>query len=105
MKENHYNLFGIHRVDAYDEWMNSAYDEDGNAVLCEHCSSEMKWEPAQQIWYCSECGSEMNRSAYFQYIGAQPPGDMCLFSCCENYPFCKKHCEHYIIDPDAPMMD
>ncbi len=103
MKENQYNPFNIHEIDAFDDWANSAYDEYENAVMCERCFSEMKWEPVRKVWYCPECESEMDRSTYFAYIGAQPPGDICLSGCCENYPFCKKHCEHYLIDPDDPM--
>jgi hypothetical protein len=47
----------------------------------------------------------MDRDRYFQYIMAGPPGPECLFECNENYPFCKKHCELFKIDPDDPMLD
>jgi len=92
--------------DMYNEWQNSAYDEDGNVVDCDgySCSGELKWDPAKAIWFCPECWKEFDRNDYFFYIGAQPPGSYCM-SCSENYPFCKKTCIHYDIDPNDPMMD
>lgn len=105
MKRKFDDYSRIYRVDAWDEWTNAAYDEYGNAVQCEWCSCEMKWNPEKQIWYCSECDHEMNRPTYFLYIGAEPPGSECLTNCCENYPFCKKYCERYTIDPTDPMLD
>ena len=80
----------IYRLDMKDEWANSAYDENGESVLCDICSSEMKWNPKERLWYCPECGQRMSRAVYFDYIGADPPGADCLTNCCENYPFCKK---------------
>ena len=94
----------IYRLDMKDEWANSAYDENGESVLCDICSSEMKWNPKDRLWYCPECGRQMSRAVYFDYIGADPPGADCLTNCRENYPFCKKHCERYPIDPNDPML-
>lgn len=105
MKENFQDYSTIYRVDARDEWMNAAYDEEGNAVVCERCHCEMKWNPVMQVWYCPECEREMDRPTYFLHIGAQPPGSECLINCCENYPFCKKYCERYAIDSNDPMID
>lgn len=42
---------------------------------------------------------------YFNYIGAEPPSSECITNCCENYPFCKKCCERFEIDPDDPMLE
>lgn len=94
----------IYQVNALEEWLNAAYDENGNAVTCERCPCEMKWNPITGIWYCPECENELERPAYFLYIGAQPPGSECLTNCCENYPLCKKDCERYTIDPDDPIL-
>lgn len=94
----------IYKLDMRDEWMNTAYDESGDAVICNICGDEMKWNPVGRKWYCPDCGQEMSRPIYFNYIGAEPPGVECLTNCCENYPFCKKVCERYLIDPTDPML-
>lgn len=39
----------IYRLDMKDEWANSAYDENGESVLCDICSSEMKWNPKERL--------------------------------------------------------
>ena len=85
----------IYRVDTRDEWINSAYDEDGNAVCCDRCGGEMRWDPKGRSWRCPECGREMERIEYFDYIGAEPPGSECLTNCAENYPFCRRSCEWF----------
>ena len=96
----------MRRYSMYDEWENSAYDEDGNAVSCDgySCDGELKWDPTRALWVCPECGKEFDRYDFFSYIGAQPPGSFCT-SCSENYPFCKKTCSRYDIDPNDPMLD
>ncbi|MCI7026467.1 MAG: transposase [Clostridiales bacterium] len=95
----------LHPVDVTDLWMNSGYDEEGMSVSCDRCDGEMRWSPTKRLWYCPECGQEMDRAEWFNYIGAEPPGADCESSCCENYPFCKKHCTRYTIDPNDPMLD
>lgn len=94
----------IYKLDMKDEWANTAYDEAGDAVLCDICGSEMKWSQAKNKWYCLDCGQEMSRAEYLDYIGAEPPGSECLTNCRENYPFCKKYCDRYLIDPRDPML-
>lgn len=95
----------LHPVDVTDLWMNSGYDDEGMSVSCDRCDGEMRWSPTKRLWYCPECGQEMDRAEWFNYIGAEPPGADCESSCCENYPFCKKHCTRYTIDPNDPMLD
>lgn len=95
----------LHRIDAFDDWVNGAWDEQGDRAVCDLCGGEMKWNPVMAKWYCPDCEQEMDRKTYFNHIGAIPPGEACLVSCEENYPFCKKHCEHYEIDPTDPMLD
>lgn len=94
----------VYEVDVHDEWVNSAYDEEGGAVPCDLCDSEMRWDPERRIWYCPECERAMDRAVYFNYIGANPPGPDCITNCLENYPFCKKYCERYNIPPNDPMI-
>ena len=91
----------LHRLNMRDEWLNGAYDESGDGVICDLCGSEMKW--ADGIWECRECGQQMNRATYFNHIGAEPPSDQCL-KCNTNYPLCKKWCDLIEIDPDDPML-
>jgi predicted RNA-binding Zn-ribbon protein involved in translation (DUF1610 family) len=104
MRNDGDDYFEIYRVDADDEWRNGAYDESGNVAVCDICGAEMRWDQGLCEWYCPECGQLMNRSQYFNHIGAEPPGRKCLTNCCENYPFCKKYCDRYKIDPNDPML-
>lgn len=95
----------IYRLDMNKEWECGAYDENGDAVSCDQCGGSMKWEPKKHIWYCADCGQEIeSRAEYMNYIGADPPGSACVASCHENYPFCKKHCVLYPIKSDDPML-
>ena len=94
----------LYKLDMKDEWMNSAYDEHGDAAVCDLCGTDMKWDQAQHEWYCPGCGQTMTRAYYFNHIGAEPPGSECLTNCCENYPFCKQHCTRYFIDSNDPML-
>ena len=94
----------IFKFNMADEWMNGAYDEMGGSAVCDVCRSELRWNPEKQDYECPSCGQNMDRIAYFNHIGAEPPGSICLTSCNENYPFCKKYCLHYTFDPNDPMM-
>lgn len=94
----------IYKLDMREEWMNTAYDENGEAVFCDICGGELKWNGESGIWCCRDCGQEMTRSVYFDFIGAEPPGAECLTNCRENYPFCKKTCDRYLIAPTDPML-
>ena len=42
MKKNHRGHGDSYRMDITDEWLNSAYDEMGNAVCCDVCGGEMR---------------------------------------------------------------
>ena len=94
----------LYEIDARDEWMNAAYDEEGGVAVCDICGQELRWNPTRHMWTCPGCGQEMNRAVYFNHIGAEPPGRDCLTSCYENYPFCKKSCVRYSISSDDPML-
>lgn len=95
----------FYRLSAFDEWINGAWDETGERAICDRCGEELKWNPVMVHWYCTGCDQEMDRKTYFNHIGACPPGEDCLLTCEENYPFCKKTCERYEIDLDDPMKD
>lgn len=88
------------------EFMNTAYDENGDEVPCDICDRTMKWKPSRRLWTCSDCGREMKRAQFFNYIGADPPSTKCLSSCYENYPLCKRYCPFFDVsdDPDGPMI-
>lgn len=67
--------------DGYDE----VYDEDGYEVLCDMCTGEIKWKDG--VYVCPKCGQIMSREVFFNYIGADPPGEECVH--CDNlYPGC-----------------
>lgn len=95
----------IRKLDPHDEWVNGAYDEEGMQVTCSYCDGDLKFDPSAGHWYCTECGTTMGRREYFNYIGANPPGPHCMNICSTNYPFCKKYCTTYEIDPDDPLLD
>ena len=94
----------VYQVDTMDEWENSAYDEEGNAAACDICGSDMRWSPERHVWYCPECGEEMDRAVYFNHIGAEPPGSDCLTNCNENYPFCTRSCMLHPPKLDNPFL-
>lgn len=102
MRRNRHSY--IYRLDMNKEWRNAAYDENGETVICDICGSDLKWNRHSHEWCCHDCGQRFIRPLYFDYIGAQPPGVDCLTKCRENYPFCKKTCEKYLIDPSDPML-
>lgn len=94
----------IYQLNMGDEWMNSAYDENGDDAVCDICGTDLKWNPEKRIYYCRGCGQEFSRVGYFNHIGANPPGPKCVTQCWENYPFCKKYCLEYDIPYDDPML-
>lgn len=95
----------VHRINAFDEWVNGAYTESGDIAICDLCGSDMKWNPVMAEWYCTGCEQTMDRKTWFNHIGANPPDPRCMNSCDENYPFCKKYCEHLTIDAGDQMLD
>ena len=88
-KKNRGNIF---RVNAYDDWINGAYDEEGSAAVCDICGEPLRWNPVMCNYYCEACGREMSRAQFFNHIGATPPRAECLTSCEENYPLCREGC-------------
>jgi len=63
------------------------YDENGeySLVQCDSCQETIRWKNGDYI--CPNCGTVMNRSEFFNCIGAEPPGIEC--STCNNlYPGC-----------------
>ena len=94
----------LYRVDARDAWINAGYDETGEAIPCDVCGDEMRFDAANRWWVCPGCGRWMDRVQWFDYIAAHPPGHKCLSMCNENYPICKRWCKVYRISPNDPMM-
>ena len=82
----------IFKVDAYDDWANGAYDEDGSEAVCNICGEPLQWNPVMCNYCCEGCGREMSRAEFFNYIGAEPPSVKCLTNCEENYPLCRDGC-------------
>ena len=78
--------------DEYDD----VYTEDGDIVTCDFCGEEIKWKNGEYV--CLDCGQEMSRDVFFNYIGAEPPGDKCI-TCNELYPGCM-YCPHGYIKED-----
>lgn len=97
------NWMEIWKIDAHDEWVNGAYDEEGNGITCSRCDMDYGWDPKKHDYYCRGCGERMSREEFFAFIGAQPPGPDCMSVCRTNYPFCKRDCIRHDIDPDDPM--
>jgi len=94
----------VYVVDAYSDFVNGAYDEQGEQVICDVCGSDMRWDPECRSWKCTECWNEKNRVQWFSYLCANPPGPKCISQCMENYPFCKRICRWYKIPKDDPML-
>ena len=59
MDKDEYN--DIYQLDMHDEWLNSAYDEDGNSVQCDICGCDMKWSPEARLWFCPDCEQTIER--------------------------------------------
>ena len=64
---------------------NFVYDEEGNWVECDECRTPLVWEDGQ--YYCPTCEEYWSRETFFDYIGAELPGDECL-TCDNCYPGC-----------------
>lgn len=94
----------IFKLDMMDEWLNGAYDENGDEAVCDICYAGLYHDPERDVYYCRRCGSEMTRARFLDYIGANPPGPACNGECKENYPLCKQWCRLYDIDPHDPML-
>ena len=90
----------VYKAVAADDLENGAYDETGEQVYCDCCGEEFRWDSEMRKWRCVSCGNVKSRAEYFCYLGANPPGPVCLNQCMENYPRCKVGCPIYDCDPD-----
>ena len=68
-----------------DEDYDFVYDEEGNEVPCDLCDGRIAFENGKYV--CPYCEQIFTRAEFFNYIGANPPGDKCL-TCTELYPGC-----------------
>lgn len=73
-----------------------AYDEDGDSVECDVCGMELVIKDGE--YYCAECDEVWSREKFFDYIGAEPPGDEC-YTCTNDYPSCTM-CPYGYVDDD-----
>lgn len=69
-------------------------DEEDEGVYCEHCHYDMHWNAFGDAVVCDECGWEMSREEFFNYIGAEAKPR--CYSCDEHYPQCKETCGEFI---------
>lgn len=82
---NNIDNFNAENLYSHDLEYDDVYDEDGDVVYCDRCGSEIKWKDGQ--YTCPDCGQIMSRKIFFEYIGADPPDEICLI--CDNlYPGC-----------------
>lgn len=72
------------------------YDEDGDTVECDWCGQELIWKNGE--YYCPGCEEIWSREKFFDYIGADPPGDEC-YDCDNLYPGCIA-CPHGYADDE-----
>lgn len=79
-----------------DEDYADVYDEDGDSVICDFCGGRIKFENGEYV--CPDCGQTMSRETFFNYIGADIPGDECL-NCDSLYPGCTQ-CPHGYFEED-----
>lgn len=68
-----------------DDDYSDVFDEDGDSVICDCCGDLIKFRNGKYV--CSGCGQVLSRSEFFNYIGADIPGDECL-TCDNLYPGC-----------------
>lgn len=85
--------------DEYMSQFSEAYDEEGNSVCCPSCGDEMYFKDGTNTFVCLSCGYEMDRQEYFDYIGAEPPGEECK-TCDSLYPGCIWCTYGYVKDED-----
>ena len=78
-----------------DPSYDSVYDEEENEVLTECCGVPMKW--LDDHYVCPECGETIARQDFFEIIGANIPGDLCL-TCDQLYPCTSCHLGYEIED-------
>lgn len=74
----------------YDE----VYDTEGYEVRSECCGVPIKWQDDHYV--CPECGQTIEREYFFNYIGAELPGELCL-TCDQLYPCTSCH-RGYVIE-------
>ena len=82
----------------YGEGYDDVYDEDGNEVSGAQCSSELLFNHNNGSYHCPSCNQELSREEFFNFIGAELPGPLCV-SCGSSYPGCGT-CPYGYIDED-----
>lgn len=83
-----FDQHGLSPTDAlYGEVYSEVYDEAGDIVICDVCGDEIKWREKDGVYMCRRCGRTFTRKEFFDYIGAEPPGEEC-YTCECLYPGC-----------------
>lgn len=99
---NHVKRMAAHGLSSKDssheEIYSDVYDENEDYVLCDICGAEIKWRERDGVYICPACGRTFTRADFFDYIGAQPPGEEC-YTCQCLYPGCM-YCPHGYTDSD-----
>ncbi len=77
-----------------DEVVEAASDERGGPVPCPACGGDcgMYYAACDNVWYCRDCGYEMDRHTFLDHIRAALPMPECQ-ACMDNYPVCRIWCE------------
>lgn len=65
------------------------YDEDGEEVTADCCGVPIMWD--EENYVCPECGRIFSRADFFERIGANIPGELCI-TCDQLWPctFCHR---------------
>lgn len=70
----------------YEEvYGNEVYTEEGDSIECSWCGGPIIYRDGN--YTCASCGKVIDRSEFFNWIGAEPPGPECK-SCDNLYPGC-----------------
>lgn len=72
-----------------------AYDEEGEEVIADCCGVPIMWDDENYV--CPECGRIFSREEFFNMIGANPPGNLCV-DCDQLYPCTSCHRGYEIED-------
>lgn len=74
------------------DFASGAYHENGCRVSCPKCAyNAILWSCDDKLWFCPQCGYELDRKQFFQLIDAES-NPKCL-ACDQNYPYCSMDCK------------
>lgn len=92
MNKRTFMLLRQYELALLSDFASGAYQEDGRRVHCPNCANyAIMWSSYDKLWFCPECGYELERKQFFRLIGVQS-NSKCL-SCDQNYPYCSMNCK------------